>query len=88
MDYLRRSKVNFDKDFSAFVWYIHKNAVHHNLTKTIGEWSHDSYLSILSHAPTTLQREELLEWFGSKEDFIKFHQQPITLKNELVFLDL
>jgi putative transposase len=81
MDYLKRSKTKNDIDFTAFVWYIHKNAVHHQLVKSVGEWKFDSYNSILSSAPTSLLREEILEWFGGKEKFVEFHQQKIYPKN-------
>lgn len=77
MDYLKRSCVNNDRDFSNFVWYIHKNAVHHQLTKAIGEWRFDSYKTIISEEPTSLLRNELIEWFGGKDKFIEFHRQPI-----------
>lgn len=33
MDYLKRSKVETNSDFTTYIWYIHKNAVHHSLTK-------------------------------------------------------
>ena len=82
MDFLKRSKVDEDADFSTFVWYIHKNAVHHQLVKTIGEWTFDSYNSILSNAYTNLLRDELLDFFGGKEAFIKFHQQQVMPKTE------
>jgi REP element-mobilizing transposase RayT len=77
MDYLKRSKVDKENDFTAYVWYIHKNAVHHQLAKTVGEWQYDSYRSILSEAPTNLLRNEIIEWFGNKQAFIQFHQQPV-----------
>ena len=80
MDYMKRSIINTDSDFTSFVWYIHKNAVHHGLAKTIGSWRFDSYHSILSEAPTSLLRQEVLEWFGTNEDFVKFHQQEIQPK--------
>ncbi|MEO6327289.1 MAG: hypothetical protein ABIO55_00065 [Ginsengibacter sp.] len=76
MDYMKRSVVNDSSDFTAYVWYIHKNPVHHQLTKSIGEWQFDSYQTILSKAPTVLLRDEVIEWFGSRDEFIKFHQQP------------
>ncbi len=31
MDYMKRSCVNEENDFTAYVWYIHKNPVHHQL---------------------------------------------------------
>lgn len=80
IDYLKRSKVNVQSDFTSYIWYIHKNAVHHQITKAIGQWQYDSYASILSEAPTALLRTEIIEWFGSKDEFIKFHQQLIIIK--------
>jgi hypothetical protein len=56
--------------------------VHHQLTKNIGEWQYDSYNSIISEAPTSLLRPDVLAWFGNKADFIKFHQQEIYSKIE------
>ena len=86
MDYMKRSIVNTDSDFTSFLWYVHKNAVHHGLTKNVGDWKYDSCQSLLSNAPTNLLRQEVLQWFGNKEKFIAFHQQIIYSKIE--FTDL
>ncbi len=88
MDYLKRSIVNKSGDFTSFIWYIHKNAVHHQLAKSIGIWKYDSYQSLIREAPTALLRHELMEWFGGKEAFIKFHQQTIDLKIQVNDIDL
>jgi hypothetical protein len=80
MDYLKRSKVNEPGDFTSYIWYVHKNAVHHQLVKSVGDWKYDSYKSLISDAPTALLRNEVIEWFGNKEEFIKFHQQTIDPK--------
>ena len=80
MDYLKRNKVEDDSDFTSFVFYVHKNAVHHGYTKQIGEWKFDGYNSLLSNKPTRLLRDEVLQWFGDRERFIEFHKQPIALK--------
>src|SRR5690606_14308459 len=61
MDYLKRSKAENDGDFTSYVWYIHKNAVHHQFAKSIGVWKFDSYNSMLSKASTSLLRDEVLE---------------------------
>ena len=79
-DYLKRSKVSESSDFTSYIWYVHKNAVHHQLVKSVGDWKYDSYKSLISDAPTALLRNEAIEWFGNKEEFIKFHQQTIDLK--------
>ncbi|RYD74953.1 MAG: hypothetical protein EOP53_17355 [Sphingobacteriales bacterium] len=84
MDYLKRSEVKTDTDLTSFVWYIHKNAVHHHLTKYIGEWPYDSYRSLLSNSQTSLLRNELLSWFGNKDLFVDFHQQQVHPKLDFI----
>ncbi len=83
MDYLKRSVVKESSDFTSYIWYIHKNAAHHQLVKAVGEWRYDSYQSFISEAPTALLRNEVIEWFGSKEAFIQFHQQNIDPKPKI-----
>ncbi|OJV53116.1 MAG: hypothetical protein BGO31_05015 [Bacteroidetes bacterium 43-16] len=83
MDYMKRSLVSKEADFTNFVWYIHKNAVHHQLVKSVGDWKYDSYRSLLSEAPTSLLRDEVIRWFGGREEFIKFHQQDVDPKINL-----
>lgn len=87
LDYMKRSAVNKDTDFTNYIWYIHKNAVHHQITKRVGEWPYDSYNSILSDQLTSLLREEIIEWFGSRESFIQFHQQTIYPKTDMTDID-
>ena len=84
MDYLKRSKVNKDSDFTSYIWYLHKNAVHHRLAKVVGEWSYDSYQSLLSGVPTALLRNEVIDWFGGKQEFIEFHNQTIEPKGDVL----
>jgi len=84
LDYLKRSKSNDDFDFAAFIFYIHKNAVHHGYTKAIGEWQFDSYNSIISLHTTSLLRDQVINFFGSKDAFIEFHQQPVQLKEAFI----
>jgi REP element-mobilizing transposase RayT len=82
MDYLRRSPSKNDSDFCNYVFYLHKNAVHHNLTQNIGDWKWDGYTALTGNLPTFLLREDLLNFFGGKEGFIRFHQRPVKLKGE------
>jgi len=80
IDYMKRSKVEDNWDLTSFIYYTHKNAVHHGFTSRIGEWKYDGYRSLISEKPTKLLREEVLGWFGGKEQFIAFHQQPVNIK--------
>lgn len=80
IDYIKRSVVKNESDMASFIFYIHKNAVHHGLCKRIGDWKLDGYNAILGNEPTFLKREELISFFGSIENFIKFHERPVELK--------
>ena len=84
MDYLRRVEVSKNAQYSATVFYIHKNAVHHGYCKLLSAWLWSSYNSILSKATTKLERQKVLDWFGGAEKFIEYHSQPIHLKNAVV----
>jgi len=81
MDYIKRNEATKDSSLGSFIFYVHKNAKHHGLVKEIGDWPFDSYNSILSNKPTALKRNEVIEWFGSLQHFIEFHQQPVDLKS-------
>lgn len=61
MDYIKRSEAIDDSSITSFIFYIHKNAVHHGLKKNIAEWPFDSYPIILSDKPTDLKRAEVIE---------------------------
>jgi len=39
MGYLKRSRVNESSDFTSHIWYMHKNAVHHQLVKSAANGS-------------------------------------------------
>ena len=78
---LKRVLVENESQLSSTLFYVHKNPVHHGLCEQITDWPWSSYKELLSESPTKLKRDEVLGWFGSKEQFIKFHSQPINLKN-------
>ena len=81
MDYMRRVEVSTDAHYSATVFYIHKNPVHHGYCKDMAAWPWSSYKTILSDAPTKIERQKVLEWFGGRQRFIEYHSRPVHLKN-------
>jgi putative transposase len=85
IDTMRRIEVTEDHQLGSVIFYIHKNAVHHRYVSKIEQWRWSSYHSFLSIAPTLLLRKEVLDFFGGREQFITFHQQPIYPKGD--FLD-
>lgn len=84
MDYMRRVEVKTDAHYSATVFYIHKNAVHHGYCKGITDWPWSLYKTVLSKSPTKIKRQKVLDWFGGTEKFIEYHSQPVLLKHVAV----
>ncbi|MCF0050842.1 transposase [Dyadobacter sp. LJ53] len=76
--FFRRKLVDNDIYFSRMVYYIHHQLRHHGFDKLdyrTYEWS--SYRRILEDRKSRLKKMELLEWFGGKIEFIKFHAQGL-----------
>ncbi len=87
LDYLKRSMAHDDNDITSFIFYIHKNAVHHRVTRQIGEWKYDGYPSLICNSHTDLARSEVIDWFGSVERLIQFHKQPVDLRDKGDYFD-
>jgi putative transposase len=70
------SRVEILKDsyFTHAIVYVHANALKHKLVKEFTSYQWTSYHSIVSDKPTKLLRKEIIDWFGSKELFIKIHK--------------
>ncbi len=69
----KRVRIDSDTQFTHVVIYIHANALKHKLCNDLTEWKWSSFHSLISDNPTTLLRNELMEWFGGREQFIKTH---------------
>ena len=69
-----KRKLISDEDYlTRIVLYIHWNPIKHNLTDDFSLWKYSSYRAYLSEKPSKINRNLVLEWFGSKEEFKKFH---------------
>jgi putative transposase len=80
----KRKLVDNELYLAKLVHYIHNNPVEAGLSGKPGGWKHSSYGIILSEAPTFLKREEVIEWFGSAEDFQDFHTAQPELGKDLI----
>lgn len=75
VDYTKRFLVDSDSYFTAVVNYIHQNPVNHGFVEDLSEWAYSSYHSLVSEKTTRLKRDEVINWFGDKQHFVRFHQQ-------------
>jgi len=77
----KRLDVENEAHFTQLVFYIHNNPTHHKLVSNFRNYKWSSYKSLVSDKPTTLQRSEVLDWFGGVEAFVEFHNL-YDFKNE------
>lgn len=69
-----RKYIDNEKYFTEIIFYIHTNSQKHGIAVDFTKYPYSSYLSLLSDQPTLLQRKEVIDWFGSKKEFIDFHR--------------
>ena len=59
--------------------YIHNNPVHHGFTKTMNSYPWSSYESIISDKKTKLKRQDVIDLFDNKTNFIEYHNEQQNL---------
>lgn len=73
----RRIRIENDLHLQQTIIYIHSNAIKHGLCKNIEDVEWSSYKPLLSIKKTKLKREELMEYFGGRDNFIAMHKTQI-----------
>jgi REP element-mobilizing transposase RayT len=61
--------------FTSIIQYIHVNPVKAKLCSQYEDYKFSSYNAIITNGPTHVKREEVLEWFGNKNIFVKVHEE-------------
>ena len=60
--------------------YIHYNPVHHRFTDDYKDYPYSSYERIMKPKPSKLPKNEILESFKGKENYIQFHFENHSFK--------
>ncbi len=76
----KRVQVDSSTYFSRLVFYIHANPQIHGIYDDFRKYPWNSYNGILSNKPTKLKREETLEWFKDRENYIEYHTAKADLE--------
>jgi len=80
----RRKLIEEENYLTQLILYIHTNPVHHNIVNHPSKYHWSSYSSIISEKPTKIYRDDILRYFGGKENFIFAHQHKVdalTIEN-------
>jgi putative transposase len=75
----KRKKITDQEYLKRVIYYIHRNPMHHKLVHHPAQYAFSSYLGLISHQPTLLQREQVLEWFDGRENFINYHNMQFEI---------
>ncbi len=81
----RRIAIGDDAHFTQAVIYIHGNPVKHKVTDNFTNYKWSSYQAMLSQSPTSLRRDEVLNWFGGKNKFVELHRNNVTYYYDFKF---
>lgn len=69
----KRLLVRDESHLTQAILYVHANPVNHGLVNDLDKYKWSSFHDVLSDKPTWLNRQDILEWFGGKEPFLKAH---------------
>jgi putative transposase len=69
----KRAQVNDEFYLTRLIYYIHSNPQKHKLIIDFKNWKWSSYNRILLDTDTKLKKQEVLDWFGGKAGYLKFH---------------
>lgn len=94
-DYFTRSSL-FQKNFKRpivdnlnyfrnVVTYIHANPQLHSICPEYKDYPYSSYQSFLSTGNTKLKREDVLQCFGSTEQFVAAHEKYLFNTNSEMY---
>jgi REP element-mobilizing transposase RayT len=75
----KRKLVDNESYFTSLIAYIHLNPVKAGLAFKFPNWEYSSYNALLSLNETQLARHEVLDWFGGRAGFIRFHEECLDL---------
>jgi putative transposase len=69
----KRKIIEDGKYFYSAVYYIHSNPVHHRITSDLTKYKFSSYSLLAGDKSTKLCRDEVIDWFGGRENFVNYH---------------
>ena len=69
----KRALVDSYQYYKQVIYYIHANPQLHGLAADFKDWKWSSYNRFLIDSITKLRKQEVLDWFGSKDDYVKYH---------------
>ena len=71
----KKKEITDNAYFKGIIQYIHANPIKAGLCNAYTDYKYSSYNAIINSGETKLKRQDVLEWFGNREEFIKVHEE-------------
>ena len=78
----KRKVIDSGDYLMSIIAYIHLNPVHAGLCDDPGDWKYSSYNFFITDTPCKIKKNEVLEWFENKNEFVEFHKNYRDFQKE------
>ena len=68
-----RKQITSERYLQNVIYYIHNNPVQHGFVQQMNLYPWSSFESIVSDKPTKLKRQNVIDLYGTKFDFLDYH---------------
>ncbi|MGA9397233.1 MAG: hypothetical protein WBV22_03145 [Anaerolineaceae bacterium] len=82
-----RRMLTSESQIWAVMAYIHQNPQRHHLVADFRDWERSSYQILAGDLPTFLERDEVMDWFGGRKQYLAMHERWVGEARELIALD-
>ncbi|MBA3682774.1 MAG: transposase [Bacteroidetes bacterium] len=84
----KRKVIDSEAYLKNVILYINTNPAHHKLAVNYINYKWSSYSESISDDFTNLQKDQVLEWFGDKENFKSSHENKLNTVDIENYLEL
>ena len=75
----KRKEVTNERYLANLIFYIHANPQLHDICEDFRQYPWSSYERILRNKPSKLDKQQVLEWFNSPDNYVAYHAQKIDI---------
>ena len=75
----KRLEVTSARQLANLVHYIHTNPQKHGIIDDFRHYPWSSYERVMRDRPSKLKKEEVLQWFNDKTNYVNYHSRSIDL---------
>jgi len=71
----KRIKVLDESNFLNLICYIHRNPIHHKITKNYSDYPYSSYCDFIKNRKSFIELEQVIDKFGGIKNFKEAHEE-------------